>query len=250
MDELEIEGKKYLSSRRAAREHKYHIDYIGQLIRAGRVEGKKVGRSWYVEAESLKSYLLAENQSQPAPVAQAVSAPLAAPLVEKPQITEAPAQQPVMWVAAQPTVEEKILITSATEEPRAPSSSEENSESERRVLFNAPAPAPARPRTLTYVEDDAPMLPVLDGRRRANADFVAVPVRKVTEPEPNEIEREEPAIEVFSKPKKLFLTDKRLGALALAALATLILTAIGGAAVANSIKVHEGQTASVGMTIK
>ena len=42
MDELEISGKRYISSRRAAQEYKYHADYIGQLVRAKKVAGQKV----------------------------------------------------------------------------------------------------------------------------------------------------------------------------------------------------------------
>jgi len=57
MDELEISGRRYISSRRAAEEHKYHADYIGQLVRGGKVAGQKVGRAWYVDAESLTEYL-------------------------------------------------------------------------------------------------------------------------------------------------------------------------------------------------
>lgn len=62
MDELEISGKRYISSRRAAKENHYHTDYIGQLIRAKKIIGSKVGRAWYVEEESLKAYL---NQEAP-----------------------------------------------------------------------------------------------------------------------------------------------------------------------------------------
>ena len=61
MDEVEISGKRYISSRRAAKEHHYHSDYIGQLIRAKKIAGTKVGRAWYVDEESLKAYLHAES---------------------------------------------------------------------------------------------------------------------------------------------------------------------------------------------
>jgi hypothetical protein len=57
MDELEISGRRYLSTRRAAREHGYHSDYMGQLIRGGKVAGQKVGRSWYIDEQSLAVYL-------------------------------------------------------------------------------------------------------------------------------------------------------------------------------------------------
>jgi len=56
MDELEISGKRYISTRLAAKEHKYHADYIGQLIRGKKILGQKVGRSWYVEEKSLAEY--------------------------------------------------------------------------------------------------------------------------------------------------------------------------------------------------
>ncbi len=70
MDELEISGKRYISSRRAAKENKYHSDYIGQLIRAGKIIGTKVGRAWYVETGSLARYIDGEvtnssTESQP-----------------------------------------------------------------------------------------------------------------------------------------------------------------------------------------
>ena len=51
MDELEISGKRYISTRRAAREHGYHSDYMGQLIRGKKVAGQKVGRAWYIEED-------------------------------------------------------------------------------------------------------------------------------------------------------------------------------------------------------
>lgn len=57
MDELEISGKRYISSRRAAKENKYHADYIGQLVRSGKILGTKIGRAWYVETNSLAAYL-------------------------------------------------------------------------------------------------------------------------------------------------------------------------------------------------
>jgi hypothetical protein len=56
MDSLEIDGKQYISSREAAKRHSYTTDYVGQLIRGGKIEGKKVGRTWYVEIRSLDAY--------------------------------------------------------------------------------------------------------------------------------------------------------------------------------------------------
>ncbi len=54
--ELEINGKRFISARRAAEITKYSADYVGQLCRGGKVNAKMVGRSWYVEADSLLEY--------------------------------------------------------------------------------------------------------------------------------------------------------------------------------------------------
>lgn len=69
MDELQISGKRYISSRRAAQEHGYHADYIGQLVRGGKVAGQKVGRSWYVDAASLLAHLGSEGAQKEVEIA-------------------------------------------------------------------------------------------------------------------------------------------------------------------------------------
>lgn len=95
MDELELNGRRHISAKRAAREHRYHSDYIGQLIRGGKVRGQKVGRSWYVDAESLDAYLKGE--------------PVAAPLIRVDTIAPAEASAPETTAAEvvqeQPTQE-------------------------------------------------------------------------------------------------------------------------------------------------
>lgn len=48
MDEILIDERKYVSSKRAAKVTGYAKDYIGQLCREGRVPARLVGRSWYV----------------------------------------------------------------------------------------------------------------------------------------------------------------------------------------------------------
>jgi len=64
MDELQISGKRFISSRQLAREHGYTADYLGQLIRGGKVSGQKVGRAWYVDAVSFDAYLGEEGPVQ------------------------------------------------------------------------------------------------------------------------------------------------------------------------------------------
>src|SRR3989338_7593912 len=61
MDELQISGKRFISSRRIARDNGYTSDYIGQLIRGGKVTGQKVGRAWYVDAVSFDTFLGSES---------------------------------------------------------------------------------------------------------------------------------------------------------------------------------------------
>ena len=51
-----FEGKKFISSSRAAEMTKYSKDYIGQLCRGGKVTARMVGRSWYVEESSLLAH--------------------------------------------------------------------------------------------------------------------------------------------------------------------------------------------------
>src|SRR5581483_12286201 len=97
MDELEISGKRYISTRRAAKEHKYHADYIGQLVRGKKVVGQKVGRSWYVSEESLNAYFEGEKS----PVVQVAAIPQAK--------VEVPAAVPEVIVQPMPESVEEVL---------------------------------------------------------------------------------------------------------------------------------------------
>lgn len=53
MNDLYFDGKKFISSGRAAKLTGYVNDYIGQLCRDEKLECRMVGRSWYVSLESL-----------------------------------------------------------------------------------------------------------------------------------------------------------------------------------------------------
>jgi hypothetical protein len=55
-DELHLNGKTYVSSKRAAELSGYARDYIGQLSRGGHIQAERVGGLWYVDMESLQSY--------------------------------------------------------------------------------------------------------------------------------------------------------------------------------------------------
>ncbi len=64
MDEILIEEKKYISSKRAAKMTGYAKDYIGQLCREGRVPARLVGRSWYVLETAIQDHRFGDNQAK------------------------------------------------------------------------------------------------------------------------------------------------------------------------------------------
>ena len=108
MDELEISGKLFISTRRAAKLHKYHSDYIGQLIRAKKVVGQKVGRSWYVDAKSLDAYFAKEGN---APASHRQEPRLAVEPVQTIEEAVAPEAEP------EPEPEPEPIQVVAVEEP-------------------------------------------------------------------------------------------------------------------------------------
>lgn len=55
-EQLFIEGKEYVSSKKAAEESGYAQDYVGQLARKGLISARRVGNSWYILPESLAEY--------------------------------------------------------------------------------------------------------------------------------------------------------------------------------------------------
>lgn len=143
MDELEISGRPYLSAKRAAREHRYHSDYIGQLIRAKKVIGQKVGRSWYVDAASLEAYLKGE--------------PLVVSEVKETTVVAAP-PEPAPAPAEEASVK-KIITTEPT--PVVDAAEQVVSEREVTIIKEPhidPLPAVAPTRTgLTFVADEEPL---------------------------------------------------------------------------------------------
>jgi hypothetical protein len=55
-DSVILEGKIYISAKRAAKIINYAQDYIGQLCRSGKLDCKMIGRSWFVTEESLLAH--------------------------------------------------------------------------------------------------------------------------------------------------------------------------------------------------
>ncbi len=108
MDELQISGKRFISSRRIARDNGYTSDYIGQLIRGGKVVGQKVGRAWYVDAESFDIYLSGEGIEAPVQVASQKSSDLLSELKGSAGQTFAQQPTPTPEVVAPVAVLEEV----------------------------------------------------------------------------------------------------------------------------------------------
>lgn len=47
----------YISLKKAAEMFNYHPDYLGQLIRTKKINGKKIGRDWFITEKTIKNYL-------------------------------------------------------------------------------------------------------------------------------------------------------------------------------------------------
>jgi len=64
MDELTIDERKYISSKRAAEITGYAKDYVGQLCRGGYVPARRVGRNWYVLESAIKDHRFGVTSSE------------------------------------------------------------------------------------------------------------------------------------------------------------------------------------------
>lgn len=56
MDALEIQGRRYISSKRASELTGYAKDYVGQLAREGKIPGSRLGRAWYVDESAILGF--------------------------------------------------------------------------------------------------------------------------------------------------------------------------------------------------
>ncbi|MBX9765379.1 hypothetical protein K2X83_01935 [Patescibacteria group bacterium] len=171
MDELDVGGKKYISSKRASELTGYAKDYIGQLLRAGKVSGTRFGRAWYVEESEILRHAgkgpvldvpvgvpAQEEPAAPAPVAQRA----VKPLLTHHMIT--PAVLPKTWSTIQYLEDTSDLFPSLT-----PSSSEvtlekkpeKDSVSEAVPVHVIPNRASVDKRVATLVDGIRPRPPML-----------------------------------------------------------------------------------------
>ncbi|MBX4192519.1 hypothetical protein KW798_03480 [Candidatus Parcubacteria bacterium] len=175
MDELEISGKRYISAKRAGRENKYHPDYIGQLIRANKVVGQKVGRSWYVDEQSLTKYFSGEAAVAPKVVAAQVAVVQAVPQLiepERPTVQPNPVQE---YIPASMRVQ-PVQVQPATPAPEV---------KHEVYLEENPVPVSIAPQSrrggLTYMSDESPLYPQVSKQAERSVEVVveeATPMRE------------------------------------------------------------------------
>lgn len=65
IEQRKAQEKGYITLKEAADISNYSADYIGQLIRAGKIEGHQVysNVAWVTTEESVRNYLIAKNKS-------------------------------------------------------------------------------------------------------------------------------------------------------------------------------------------
>lgn len=230
MDELEISGKRYLSSRRVAKENKYHSDYIGQLIRAGKLVGKKVGRAWYVEADSLSHFL---NHTEAPKQAHSAHSEAAVDVSEQ-KIQESTEKQTFVGEVIEPVhdIQDTAAVATGVEEHHVPVRTE-------KVWPTEPYRAMSeivQKKSLTYIPDNAPLFPEI--HRNNNTYETHLPTVQTM------YTKVLPEREVAAKRTR----GRNWGTAAVAAVAVLVVIGIAVGAsilVSANLTVEDGKPASV-----
>lgn len=193
MDELTLDGKTYLSSKRAAQVTGYAKDYVGQLCREGRIEARLVGRNWYVLESSILEHRFGadeqpkESVQAPEPVASAWESPTysAEPPQMVPELRPKPLEVPENLAPKAPALADmqsawkEWFATQATEEKMLPDASD--------MLLEA------APEEVLLEEETAPELV-------REAEEVSIHIERHQEAPVEEIE---PVEEVYEEPVAL-----------------------------------------------
>lgn len=66
-DQINLDGKEYTSSKRAAQLSGYTQDYVGQLARSAQIDAQRVNGLWYVFMDSLLGYKKTAEEYKPIP---------------------------------------------------------------------------------------------------------------------------------------------------------------------------------------
>jgi hypothetical protein len=82
MDKVVLDGVEYVKASAAAKQFHYTPDYVGQLCRAKKVDARLVGRTWFVNPESLNGHKNATHQKPIEPAKNSLSDDYAANNIE------------------------------------------------------------------------------------------------------------------------------------------------------------------------
>src|SRR3989338_10800264 len=63
-DEIFFDGKRFISANDAASSADLTRDYIARLCRDGRVAGRRIGKNWYVDQASLRTFLITQEYAK------------------------------------------------------------------------------------------------------------------------------------------------------------------------------------------
>ncbi|MBY0539739.1 hypothetical protein K2P56_04940 [Patescibacteria group bacterium] len=183
MDELDVKGIKYISSKRGAELTGYAKDYIGQLARAGKVPGTRLGRAWFVEEAALLKHLgtdatsdvgaeivsVQKSKEETTPSTAVTSTTQAKkPLLSHHMIT--PAVLPKTWSSVQYLTDDSDLfpaiVPRVTDVPVAPKPLAEEKKNTSEVSIPIPVHVPAsvisvQKRVATLVDGIRPRSAVL-----------------------------------------------------------------------------------------
>ncbi len=66
-DNVTVDGREYISSKRASELSGYAQDYIGQLARGGHIDAQRIGGLWFVFLQSLEAYKVKAEEYKPVP---------------------------------------------------------------------------------------------------------------------------------------------------------------------------------------
>lgn len=72
MQKISFGNKEYLKASEVAKRFRYTQDYVGQLCRSKKVDARLVGRTWYVEPESVTEYRKTKHATQKGTAVKAV----------------------------------------------------------------------------------------------------------------------------------------------------------------------------------
>lgn len=125
MKEITLNGRTYLSTKRAAEITGYTTDYVGQLARKGTVAAEQVGRNWYVAEDEIKKHKFGayagsvrEEKEADAPALE-ILVEEAEEKVETPVVEEDEVEELVTTSVVTPVEEEKADEVKEESDPAA-----------------------------------------------------------------------------------------------------------------------------------